>query len=176
MALIECKECKKQISSDAASCPHCGKPIKTENPTQVKDAASGCLGIIFLALIFFAAIDYFSGDKSDTESVKAEKEKCKIDDLQCRGNALTVFAGVYCPDKIEQLALHSVKWTDGIFEPKFSRFRWTDKVGGSITVIGDRAEFQNGFGAYTPVIYQCMIDSSDKNIIDVKVSEGRLPK
>jgi zinc ribbon protein len=26
MALIKCKECGKEISSDAVSCPHCGKP------------------------------------------------------------------------------------------------------------------------------------------------------
>ncbi len=28
MALIECLECKKQISSEATSCPHCGFPIQ----------------------------------------------------------------------------------------------------------------------------------------------------
>jgi len=26
--LIECPECHKQISSDATSCPNCGKPMK----------------------------------------------------------------------------------------------------------------------------------------------------
>jgi predicted amidophosphoribosyltransferase len=26
MALIKCPECGKEISSDAESCPHCGKP------------------------------------------------------------------------------------------------------------------------------------------------------
>jgi len=26
MALIKCSECGKEISSDAVSCPHCGKP------------------------------------------------------------------------------------------------------------------------------------------------------
>lgn len=27
MALIECPECEKQISSAAESCPHCGNPM-----------------------------------------------------------------------------------------------------------------------------------------------------
>lgn len=27
MALIQCSECGKQISSNAESCPHCGNPI-----------------------------------------------------------------------------------------------------------------------------------------------------
>ncbi|MBE6244151.1 MAG: zinc-ribbon domain-containing protein [Bacteroidales bacterium] len=28
MALIKCKECGKEISDLAASCPHCGAPLK----------------------------------------------------------------------------------------------------------------------------------------------------
>jgi len=32
--LIECSECKKQISSEASTCPHCGIPIKKELPVQ----------------------------------------------------------------------------------------------------------------------------------------------
>lgn len=35
MALINCPECGKQISSQAASCPNCGCPI-TSRPTSVK--------------------------------------------------------------------------------------------------------------------------------------------
>jgi hypothetical protein len=37
MALIECWECKKQISSAASSCPHCGAP---HNPIPDEDAPS----------------------------------------------------------------------------------------------------------------------------------------
>jgi hypothetical protein len=29
MALIECTECNKQVSSSAESCPHCGNPMST---------------------------------------------------------------------------------------------------------------------------------------------------
>ena len=29
MALIECPECKREISDKATSCPHCGVPIRT---------------------------------------------------------------------------------------------------------------------------------------------------
>jgi primosomal protein N' len=29
MALIQCPECEKQISSQAESCPHCGNPMAT---------------------------------------------------------------------------------------------------------------------------------------------------
>ena len=30
MALIHCPECKKEISSAAESCPHCGNPMNTQ--------------------------------------------------------------------------------------------------------------------------------------------------
>jgi membrane protein YdbS with pleckstrin-like domain len=36
MALIACPECKQQISTDAQSCPHCGKPL-----SEIAAAAAG---------------------------------------------------------------------------------------------------------------------------------------
>ena len=30
MALIQCSECKKEISDQATSCPNCGAPIKAK--------------------------------------------------------------------------------------------------------------------------------------------------
>ena len=34
MALINCKECGKQISDKAASCPHCGAPVNAAPAPQ----------------------------------------------------------------------------------------------------------------------------------------------
>jgi len=34
MALIDCPECSKQISDQAAACPHCGHPIKSDDPEE----------------------------------------------------------------------------------------------------------------------------------------------
>ncbi|WP_293239074.1 hypothetical protein, partial [Paludibacterium sp.] len=92
--------------------------------------------------------------------------------MSCLGNKGVVGAGVYCAKPIERLARHSVKWTDGTFELKFERFRWRDKSAGTITYIGDKAEFQNGFGAFTPVIYECDLASDNKTVLDVRVEEG----
>ena len=36
MALINCPECKKEISDKAASCPNCGNPIEN-NTESVKE-------------------------------------------------------------------------------------------------------------------------------------------
>jgi hypothetical protein len=41
MALIECPECKKPVSTAAHSCPACGYPIAEESPTAAPDAGVG---------------------------------------------------------------------------------------------------------------------------------------
>ena len=38
MALINCPECQKEVSTSAASCPHCGAPIA--NATEAKRAGA----------------------------------------------------------------------------------------------------------------------------------------
>lgn len=59
MALIKCKECGKEISTQAASCPHCGavRFVPKEKPKT-----SGCawiallfIGIPFLLVVFFSS-------------------------------------------------------------------------------------------------------------------------
>jgi hypothetical protein len=102
-------------------------------------------------------------------------DACAKDDLQCLGDKGVIAAGIYCKDRIARLAEHDVKWTDGTFDMKFSQFRWADKSAGTITYIGDKAEFQNGFGAYTPVVYECDLAGDGKTVLDARVSEGRLP-
>lgn len=43
MALINCKECKAEISSEAEACPHCGYKNKKEN--------MGCGSMIFISIV-----------------------------------------------------------------------------------------------------------------------------
>lgn len=58
MALVSCSECKKEISSDATACPHCGKP--QSKPAQ----GVGCgtlLIVCFVGFIVILAMLSFSG-------------------------------------------------------------------------------------------------------------------
>ena len=111
----------------------------------------------------------------DTPAPTAGPTGCADRDLQCVGDKGVVPAGFYCRRAVEHEALHSVRWTDGTFESKFSRFRWAAQGAGAVTFVGDRAEFQNGFGAYTPVVYECDFSSDMKTVLAVRVREGRLP-
>ena len=109
------------------------------------------------------------------EAAKVKINGCEKDDLQCLGNAGLINAGVYCKDKVEKLAKHSVKWTDGWADSKFSRFGWRNKEDVVITYVGNKIEFQNGFGAFTPMIYECDLASDNKTVLGVRAEEGRLP-
>lgn len=61
MALVKCRECKKEVSSEAKTCPHCG----IESPA--KAPPNGCLGIILLAIIVAGVWMWFSGG-SDSQA------------------------------------------------------------------------------------------------------------
>jgi ribosomal protein L40E len=175
MTLIKCRECGTEISDKAAACVKCGAPLKNVKPK----GKTGCLPVVAGIIGLFVIVGALSSNHSDgpgnTSEPKAAPEVCKSDDLQCLGDKGVVGAGVYCKDSIERMAKHSVRWTDGTFEMKFSRFRWADQAAGEITYIGDKAEFQNGFGAYTPVTYECDMAADNKTVLDVRVHEGRLP-
>lgn len=176
MALIKCKECGTEISDKAATCVKCGAPVKKASG----GAAQTIGGLVIIGLLGWIAVEIFGGGSSQptthpAAAKVAQDDTCKRDDLQCLGDKGVVGAGVYCKAPIERLAKHDVKWTDGTFETKFSRFRWKDKPAGIITYVGDKAQFQNGFGAFTPVIYECDMASDNKTVLDVRVSEGRLP-
>ena len=55
MALIKCTECGKEISENAASCPHCGNPIKPVQVEAKKKSSPGCaIALVIVFLLFMA--------------------------------------------------------------------------------------------------------------------------
>lgn len=169
MALVKCKECGHEVSKKAETCPNCGAPVK-QKPTQY-----GCGTLILLAFIVFIFIGVFSSnDSSNTQSKpKVSDAECKKT-LQCWGDKHSIAAGVRCESYVEKLAKYSHKWTDGMLEPKFSHFRWKNQAKGVVTFIGDKIQFQNGFGAWQHYVYECDYDPSSEQVLDVRAREGRL--
>ncbi len=168
MALTKCKECGKEVATSAKACPYCG----VKNPgVSAKDMIVAVLVIVFIGWL----VTQCSSDNESSTPKKAEIDDatCKTD-LQCWGDKHNISAGVYCDDYVEKLAKYSARWTDGTFEPKFSRFRWLNKENGTLTYIGDKIEFQNGFGAYQAHFYECDFEPSTNTVIDVRARPGRL--
>ncbi|MCT9017105.1 zinc ribbon domain-containing protein [Cupriavidus gilardii] len=194
MAIIKCSECGGDVSDKALACPKCGNPIARTPPIpQRKAAAKRSIGasvgrilgtVVIVVAVFIVVVVVESPPKKSAEasadvSVHSKSEQrpaeCQADDLRCIGEKLAVEAEIRCKRPIEQLAKHSVKWTDGVLDMKFSRYRWAAEPGGTVTYIGDKVEFQNGFGAFTPMIYECDLAADGKSVLDVRIHQGRLP-
>lgn len=171
MALTPCKSCKHKVATSAKTCPNCG----VANPGVT--VMGQLVGLVFLGVIIVVGFSMCSGSKDDKPAAKAAAQLddaiCKKD-LQCWGDKYNIAAGVYCKDQVARLAKYTARWTDGTFEPKFSRFRWLNKEKGTMTYIGDKIEFQNGFGAFQKHIYECDFNPVNNQIISVRAEPGQL--
>ncbi len=182
MALTNCKECKKEVSTSAKVCPHCG--VKDPGVTLALKVGST---IFFIVVIWIIVAVMFGGDdkqKADTVAVKtapaktpeqiaAELAACKAD-IQCWGDKYNVEADIQCDEYIERLANYSFEWTDGWMDPKLSHFRWLDQDKGWITYIGDKIKFQNGFGVWQNIIYECDFAPETNTVMNVRAEPGML--
>lgn len=187
MALVNCKECGNPVSKKAASCPKCGNPI---NGSKGHGSGSGCssgcgtLVLLFVLLPIFFAIAIPRYQDAHPEQPETPEERAKSEaaerarleqcrqDLQCWSEKGRSYAEVYCVDPIERLANYSARWTDGWLEHKFDRIAWVDQEQGHVRYIGDKAEFQNGFGAWQRVTYVCEVDVESERILDVAIVDG----
>lgn len=57
---------------------------------------------------------------------------------------------------------------------KFASFRWQGKEKSALSYVGDKVEFQNGFGAYQAMNYTCDYDPVHKRVLGVWAKPGRL--
>ncbi len=112
--------------------------------------------------------------KVEAAKEKEKEPECEKTDLQCRGEKARFAASILCKSAVEASASHNFRWTDGFMEPKFSHYRWTKKPGGRITVMGDKIEFMNAYGAYFPMVYECDMGDDDKSAVNLRVEKGRL--
>ena len=75
MALTSCRECGKQISDQAAACPHCGAPVRLQaQPTSPPKKASnpGCLSavlVLICAVIVLGALKSCGESPNDSSGV-----------------------------------------------------------------------------------------------------------
>lgn len=51
MALVGCRECRRQISSEAAKCPHCGVPSRQTKFASWLYVLAGILTLISLYVL-----------------------------------------------------------------------------------------------------------------------------
>lgn len=112
-------------------------------------------------------------EKEAQEAERKALDSCRRD-LKCWGERHLAAADVYCAEEIEKLPEYTMEWTDGMLEPKFSRYGWADEAKGTLRYAGDKARFQNGFGAWVNVFYLCDFDPENKVVIRTEANRGRL--
>jgi hypothetical protein len=73
MALIKCKECGKEVSSEAKKCPHCGKKLKTSSLGK---------GILYVFLILIGLIVLGAIISGTDKEQKIAKQKIDISAIE----------------------------------------------------------------------------------------------
>lgn len=171
MALKPCKSCKHQVDTTAKTCPNCG----VANPgVSVKEQLIGLVGLVVIIAVAFKACSGGDDQKEGaTTAPKVDPATCRKE-LSCWAEEKTVTASVACKGPVERLAKYTARWTDGTFDLKFSHYRWKDQTKGTVTYIGDKIEFQNGFGAYQKHIYECDFDPATDAVLEVRARPGQL--
>jgi hypothetical protein len=78
MALIKCKECKKEFSDKATACPHCGAVFTEAELKKMQDDAknkvSGWTIFIVIFCVFYLIGKMSSSDDATTEAAPAATE------------------------------------------------------------------------------------------------------
>lgn len=147
MALINCPECKKEVSDSAKTCPHCGyKLIEDEvqrtNTQSIKPKKkSGCL-TLFIIVAVLLVILYIIGSNGDDSSSSSSTSTNKF------------LAYNYAENFVEKkLKSPSTAEYPGVSE----KDRHITDLGGGKYKIDSWVDSQNGFGATIRTNFSCTI-------------------
>jgi transcription elongation GreA/GreB family factor len=103
---------------------------------------------------------------------QAREAECRAD-LNCWGERFLIDANMACRAPVEGLSQYQFEWTDTVFEKKFDRWQRAAETPTVISYFGDRIKMQNGFGAWSSMIYRCDFDTEASLIVDVFASPGK---
>lgn len=120
-----------------------------------------------------ATIFWLESD-SEKEARFLEKEEAERAEMQAHLNdagwlvdKFNYQASSACRPQIERLAKYGFEWVDGWLESKFQSFIAGTVSPGVFIITGDKAKFQNGFGAWQMMVYQCEYDAVNKKVVSV---------
>lgn len=71
MPLKPCRECKKEVSTEAKTCPHCGASKPTRGPFGATSTGTGCVAILIVAVVFGMCVNAMSPPTSTGPSTSA---------------------------------------------------------------------------------------------------------
>ncbi|OAP47638.1 hypothetical protein ATC00_22530 [Sinorhizobium americanum] len=133
------------------------------------------------AILLAGAYWYFSSEKdhspadkpSAAVAIEREEAECAAN-LDCWASKWQIRAGSDCQEPIQRLAKNNFEWTDSWAEPKLPRALWLNQSQKTVTYVGDKIKFQNGFGAWSIHTYECDYDPTTRTVLSVRVKPGQL--
>lgn len=145
----------------------------TPKPDTATQIAIGCVVGPILGFIIFVCsmVSSAPGCDPSPQEQATQQSSCRRN-LQCWGDQHAAMARLKCVPEVERLAVYSHRWTDGVLESKFPNFRWKDRDSGTLTYMGDKIQFQNGFGAYVNHSYSCDYDPRREIALDVSAVQS----
>lgn len=155
MALINCPECKKEVSDSALSCPHCGfQLIEKKEKTEVnqikkpKKKNEGCTTWLIIAAILIAFF-YIIGSGGDNDSSSKPTPSSKFLAYRYAENFVS-----------EKLKSPSTAEFPGISE----KDKHITSLGGDTYKIESWVDSQNSFGATIRTNFSCTITFEGNNV------------
>ena len=169
-----CAACRRSPTAQRAGNQTTTVPPNPESDAGERTGKEFVVLIAFLALLLAFVVVSISDDPKGAERQERAAEQAERDaEQQTPAQRGEVAALVRCPERVERLAQYTHRWTDGFLEPKFSRSRPTGNRN-VVTYLGDRIEFQNGFGAWQPHVYECDLNVVTRQVVAVRARPGRL--
>ena len=154
MALINCPECKKEISDKAKSCPNCGYELTpkrvSEKEILKKKGGSGCgTWVIIAGVIIF--ILYLIGSSGDDNSSSSSSS----------GSTNKFLAYNYAEDFVKK-KLKSPGTAE--FPGTFEKADHITELGANKYKIVSWVDSQNGFGATLRTRFSCVIEFNGNEV------------
>ncbi len=119
-----------------------------------------------------AAMEAEEKERQQAKEQELAAQAAKLDacrsDAQCWGDKHMLNAGTACAPEIERQAQYQAEWTSS-FLTRFGQFR-RGREPSSIVYLGDEVKFQNGFGAWRLMRYECEYDPESKRVLGVSVT------
>jgi len=141
VALIECHECGKSISSQAASCPHCGAPLSAPSVSvaRKKSHGAGCAVAIVLFLAFVGFVMFVNNNRTPEQKAADERDQQNQSDAiaVCMLAQNAVKARLSAPSTAD---FPGCGWSLGEYDIRVNPDRTLFYVKGYV-------DAQNGFGA-----------------------------
>lgn len=175
MALVDCSECWRPVSTSAASCPGCGAPILAKPVASVGPSKPSAIvkyggGFVLIAAALAVVSAFVVPSQSDR---KKQAIACRADDGVCLLERDRSRITVACMMAVEQAVQFGYRWIDGVSTPPPIMAAIVNEKG-NLLLAGDQVEAQLANGAFLRHVYYCEYEQKAQKVITVSVAPGKL--